>query len=73
MVAPFMPHKAAGLRQQLCIEGLAPAEGTDTWPARWGQLEAGTQTQPGEPLFHLAGGILAWRDTDAATRPLIRQ
>ncbi len=51
MIAPFMPEKAAGLRTQLGIEGLSPREGDDLWPSTWGELSAGTQTQPGNPLF----------------------
>lgn len=53
LVAPFMPAKAAGLREQL---GLAPLDTTktldaDTWPSAWGELAPGTETVAGDPLF----------------------
>ena len=51
MIAPFMPDKAKGLREQLGLDDLAVTEGTDHWPEAWGELPVGTQTQPGDPLF----------------------
>jgi methionyl-tRNA synthetase len=51
MVAPFMPDKADALFAQLGLEAVTPKEGEDRWPARWGELTAGTETRPGEPLF----------------------
>jgi methionyl-tRNA synthetase len=51
MIAPFMPTKAAGLRKQLGLEEVALEEGTDNWPRTWGELKAGTKTDPGDPLF----------------------
>jgi methionyl-tRNA synthetase len=51
MVAPFMPGKAQGLREQLGLDALEPAVGTDRWPSEWGGLPPGTQTQPGQALF----------------------
>lgn len=51
MIAPFMPRKAEALRAQLGLPPLAIAEGSDLWPAAWGELPAGTTTKPGEALF----------------------
>ncbi|HKP63319.1 MAG TPA: methionine--tRNA ligase [Polyangiales bacterium] len=51
MIAPFMPTKAAALRDQLGLPPLAASTGSDQWPGAWGQLPAGTQTRPGAALF----------------------
>jgi methionyl-tRNA synthetase len=51
MIAPFMPAKAAALRDQLGLPVLAPVVGTDQWPSQWGELPGGTQTRPGAALF----------------------
>ena len=51
MIAPFMPRKADALRDQLGLAPLDSSEGEDCWPSRWGELEAGTVTRPGEALF----------------------
>ena len=51
MIAPFMPQKAAGLREQLGLEELEPLVGEDRWPRAWGELAPGTETAPGDPLF----------------------
>ncbi|MFW5920899.1 MAG: methionine--tRNA ligase, partial [Polyangiales bacterium] len=51
MLWPFMPDKADGLRAQLGLPRLMPTEDLDRWPSVWGGLEAGTETQPGKPLF----------------------
>jgi methionyl-tRNA synthetase len=51
MIAPFMPTKAAELRDQLGLEPLVPNAGHDAWPRAWGELPAGTQTRPGRALF----------------------
>jgi methionyl-tRNA synthetase len=51
MIAPFMPRKAAALRDQLGLPPLAASAGSDQWPGPWGQLPPGTQTRPGAALF----------------------
>ncbi len=51
MITPFMPRKAQALRAQLGLAPLVVEEGTDLWPAAWGELPAGTKTEPGEALF----------------------
>jgi methionyl-tRNA synthetase len=51
MIAPFMPQKAAALRDQLGLPPLAASTGSDQWPGEWGQLPPGTQTRPGAALF----------------------
>jgi methionyl-tRNA synthetase len=51
MIAPFMPSKAAALRDQLGLPPLVPTVGEDQWPGVWGLLPAGTQTRPGAALF----------------------
>ncbi|MBO6938049.1 MAG: methionine--tRNA ligase [Deltaproteobacteria bacterium] len=51
MIAPFMPTKAAGIREQLGLEPIEPTVGTDLWPNAWGELKPGTETAPGDPLF----------------------
>ena len=51
MIAPVMPDKAADLRAQLGL-GNADTQGQlERWPERWGELPAGLELQPGEPLF----------------------
>jgi len=51
MIAPFMPHKADALREQLGLEALAGQSDGDRWPSSWGGLEPGTKTKPGAALF----------------------
>jgi methionyl-tRNA synthetase len=51
MIAPFMPTKAAALRDQLGLPPLVAKVGEDEWPGAWGKLPAGTQTRPGPALF----------------------
>ena len=51
LIAPFMPAKSDALRRQLGLAPLAPAENHDHWPQAWGELKAGTQTEPGDALF----------------------
>ncbi len=51
MIWPYMPAKAEALYAQLGLPAPSPAEGSDGWPERWGGLEPGTATRPGEPLF----------------------
>jgi methionyl-tRNA synthetase len=51
MIAPFMPGKAADLRQQLGLDPLLPGEERDVWPSVFGGLTPGTLTRPGPPLF----------------------
>ncbi|MEZ4325456.1 MAG: methionine--tRNA ligase [Polyangiales bacterium] len=51
MLAPVMPNKANELRAQLGLAPLAPAVGVDAWPARFGELPAGTAVVAGKPVF----------------------
>jgi methionyl-tRNA synthetase len=51
MISPFMPTKAAALREQLGLPVLVPVAGEDVWPSKWGVLPAGTQTKPAAALF----------------------
>jgi methionyl-tRNA synthetase len=51
MISPFMPEKAAQLREQLGLLPLLPIEGLDVWPGTWGGLPPHTQTKPGAALF----------------------
>jgi methionyl-tRNA synthetase len=51
MIAPFMPGKAAELRNQLGLEPLEPAVEQDRWPSKFGELAPGTQTRPSQALF----------------------
>jgi methionyl-tRNA synthetase len=51
MIAPFMPSKAAELRQQLGLDPIMPTLGLDLWPSVFGGLAPGTQTRPGAALF----------------------
>lgn len=48
LLEPIIPAKARELRKQLGV-GRAPVDLNSA--ARWGQVPAGTVTQPGEPLF----------------------
>ena len=48
LLDPIIPTKAQELRKQLGLETLYYDLGT---AAKWGDTPAGTQTQPGEPLF----------------------
>ena len=48
LLDPVIPAKAQELRKQLGLETLYYDLGT---AAKWGDTPAGTQTQPGEPLF----------------------
>src|ERR687892_626460 len=50
MVSPAIPRAAAALWQRLGQEG-TPEEHTFESSGRWGQLEAGTKVDKGEPLF----------------------
>ena len=51
MITPFMPLKAAELRQQLGLDPLLPTQGLDLWPSVFGALAPDTQTRPGAALF----------------------
>jgi methionyl-tRNA synthetase len=49
LLFPFMPAKATQMWAQLGLAGTPEVH----WPDElvWGRLGAGTQTNPGEPLF----------------------
>jgi methionyl-tRNA synthetase len=49
LLAPFMPLKAAEIYRQAGLAGAPSGNWRDE--LRWGGLEPGTQTHPGEPLF----------------------
>ncbi|HZZ65262.1 MAG TPA: class I tRNA ligase family protein, partial [Candidatus Baltobacteraceae bacterium] len=49
LLAPFMPAKARTMWQQLGMTTPIDADWNEA--LRWGGIAAGTQTQPGEPLF----------------------
>jgi methionyl-tRNA synthetase len=51
MLWPFMPQKCDALLGQLGLLPVNTEVGKDQWPGKWGQLAAGTVTQPGTALF----------------------
>lgn len=51
MLAPVMPNKANELRAQIGLGPLEPTVGVDAWPARFGELAAGTEVTAGKPVF----------------------
>lgn len=51
MVAPFLPQKAAEMREQLGLGPLATAVGVDAWPSGWQPRAAGEPLGVAVPLF----------------------
>jgi methionyl-tRNA synthetase len=51
MLSPVLPERMNALRAQLGLGPIAAVEGRDQWPSRWGELAAGIECRPGDPLF----------------------
>ena len=51
LIAPFLPEKAAAMREQLGLPALAPRVDHDEWPGAWAPRVAGEALGKAAPLF----------------------